>query len=86
MAVKSGSPERVIGGVLVGEQRRIGPAELTDRAGNQRHLRLVVCAGIAGIGDEIADRAVVDRKGVAAVHIRLRSEAINGRLRSIARR
>ena len=44
------------------DQDRVGEAELADRAGDQRHLRLAVGAGVAGVGDQRRDRAVVDRE------------------------
>ena len=60
------------------DQHRIGPAELADRAGDQRHLRLGMGAGVPGVGDQVADRAVADPQIVgsldsaAAVHVCLR--------------
>ena len=44
------------------DQHRVGEAVLADRAGDQRHLRLAVGAGVAGVGDQRGDRAVVDRQ------------------------
>ena len=36
------------------DQHRVGEAVLADRAGDQRHLRLAVGAGVAGVGDQRA--------------------------------
>ena len=54
--------------VLAIDEQRRGEAELADRAGDQRHLRLRVGAGIAGVGDRAhrpagARCAARDRRG-----------------------
>ena len=44
-------------------------AELADRAGDQRHLRLAVGAGVAGVGDQRRDRAVVEGEGLGGLDL-----------------
>jgi thiosulfate reductase cytochrome b subunit len=48
--------------VLAVDQHRVGEPKLADRAGNHRHLRLGMGAGVAGVGDERIDRPVFDGK------------------------
>ena len=60
--------------VLAVDQHRVGEAELADRAGDQRHLRLAVGAGIAGVGDERIDRAVLEAQPQAGEAVEVRSD------------
>ena len=55
--------------VLAVDQHRVGEAVLADRAGDQRHLRLAVGAGVAGVGDQARDRAVVDRQRLGGLDL-----------------
>jgi hypothetical protein len=48
--------------VVTIDQDLIGPAELADRPGNLRHLRVRMGAGVAGIGDQGLDRSMLDRE------------------------
>jgi hypothetical protein len=52
---------------------------LPDRARNQRHLRLAVCPGVASVGDQCLDLAIVDCQVAAAVHRRVHPPVRNKR-------
>ena len=42
------------------DQHRVGEAELPDGARDQRHLRLGVGAGVARVGDQARERAMLE--------------------------
>ena len=50
-------------------QNRVGKAKLPDRACSQRHLRRIMGPGVESIGDQIADRPVLDCQLLSAVHL-----------------
>ena len=52
--------------LIVIRQYRLGEAELADRTGNLRHLRLAVGAGVPGIGHEAVEQAILDGKRLRA--------------------
>jgi hypothetical protein len=60
--------------VLAVDEHRVGEAELADRAGDQRHLRLAVGAGIAGVGNERIDLPVLDAQPDTGEPTEIRSE------------
>ena len=54
--------------VVAVDQDRVGPAELADRGGDLRHLRIAVRPGVLGEGDQSRGRTVLHRES-ANVHL-----------------
>ena len=57
--------------VVAVDQDRVGPAELADRGGDLRHLGIGMGAGVAGIGDQIDERAVFHGKALRIIATKL---------------
>ena len=70
--------------VLAVDEDRVGPAELPDRAGDLRDLRVGVGAGVAGVGDQRGERALLDREvgagGLLIQHVAMLPRPVAGGL------